>query len=261
MEQWLAQPVLANVLEQTQWDFFWVPDDVTVVDRPELAFLSSPRPVDHVNSVYRLRASGDALVAAVCEVAKAHRGPSRIQLADTIELASIERELTNAGYVCGHGHVAAVVDVNALRPRPSGGFRVVQVADLETMRDSILVIDEAFAQPSNLSDARLEAMLALSTAANARVIRFVAYDSADEPVAYGGLNVFKNLRFGLFWGGSTRAFARGKGAYSAVVAARVACAQTFGLKHVGLYARESTSAPIVARQGFKDVGRMHHWNR
>ena len=34
-----------------------------------------------------------------------------------------------------------------------------------------------------------------------------------------------------------------------------------GLRYVGVYAREDTSSPIVAKQGFEKVGQMIAWHR
>jgi N-acetylglutamate synthase-like GNAT family acetyltransferase len=81
------------------------------------------------------------------------------------------------------------------------------------------------------------------------------------PVATGGMTVFGDLGFGYLWSGCTLLQTRGRGAYSAVLAARIERARELGLCHVGLYAITDTSAPIVARQGFKRVGTMTYWER
>ena len=94
--------------------------------------------------------------------------------------------------------------------------------------------------------------------ADARVQRFVAYDG-DEPVSSGGVNIYPELGFGLLWAGGTVPAARGRGAYSAILAARIACAAARGLRFIGLYARVGTSSPVVAAQGFDSVGRMTYW--
>ena len=46
---------LNEVLERTQWDFFWVPSDVTIVDRPEIAYIHCARRVVYLNQVTRTR--------------------------------------------------------------------------------------------------------------------------------------------------------------------------------------------------------------
>ena len=104
--------------------------------------------------------------------------------------------------------------------------------------------------------------LARCTEPGARVHRCVAYDEiTGQPLASGGMSLFPELGFGLLWAGGTVPEARGRGAYSAVVAARVACARELGFSMEGLYARVGSSAPIVAHQGFSRSGRMVCWER
>jgi hypothetical protein len=47
-----------ELLEQSQWDFFWAPPDATVVDRDELLCFHCLRDVPYLNTVARLRAPG-----------------------------------------------------------------------------------------------------------------------------------------------------------------------------------------------------------
>ena len=55
--------------------------------------------------------------------------------------------------------------------------------------------------------------------------------------------------------------ARGRGAYRALLQARVLEARRLGLGAVGLYARVATSWPIVSRLGFETLGTMVNWDR
>ena len=54
---------------------------------------------------------------------------------------------------------------------------------------------------------------------------------------------------------------RGRGAYTALLATRMEYARRAGIGVVGLYARETTSAPIVAAQGFERFGEARQWDR
>ena len=74
-----------------------------------------------------------------------------------------------------------------------------------------------------------------------------------------GINIYPDLRFGFLWGGGTVPEARGRGAYSAVVARRMDHAKQIGLDLAGVYARIDTSSPIVARQGLERFGSMTYW--
>jgi hypothetical protein len=64
----------------------------------------------------------------------------------------------------------------------------------------------------------------------------------------------------MLWAGGTVPDARGAGAYTTLLAHRIELARSLGLEWIGIYAKEGTSAPIVARQGFEHVGEMHYWS-
>ncbi len=66
---------------------------------------------------------------------------------------------------------------------------------------------------------------------------------------------------GFGGGGAPPPAARGRGAYSALVAARVAAAAELGASLVGIFAKTDTSAPIVGKQGFRRIGRKSYWDR
>ena len=75
------------------------------------------------------------------------------------------------------------------------------------------------------------------------------------------MSLFPDLHFSFLFAGGTLEQARGKGSYTALVAARIAYAASIGIEHVGVFAREDTSAPIVTKQGFGLCGEMQDWNR
>ena len=62
-----------------------------------------------------------------------------------------------------------------------------------------------------------------------------------RPVSGGGLNLYPDLGFGFLWAGGTVPDGRGRGAYRALLGARVQAARDAGLRAVGLYARVNTS--------------------
>ncbi|MCB9744010.1 MAG: hypothetical protein H6740_15525 [Alphaproteobacteria bacterium] len=252
-----------EILERTQWDFFWVPPGVEVIDRPELLYLRSSRPTTLLNMVTRTRpreaAHAEALVA---EVAAAHVGSSRFQLAPLSGTALLRPALEAAGYRMVNAHDALVIEVSEYTPRAVAGVEVRQVLDLAGLRDNVAVSSQVFGNRPDFSEAELAQQLWECATEGCRVQRFVAYDTATgAPLAAANFNVFNELGFGLFWAGGTLPEARGRGAYTALVAARVARARALGLSRVGLYGRLETSAPIVARQGFQRFGRMEHWDR
>jgi hypothetical protein len=248
-------------LERTQWDFFWLPDDAEVLDRPEVGAVRCARPASYLNSVVRTRCTADRAEAVVEEVvAFFGERASRWQVPDTFETAALERAMGRAGYRPAQRHEARCIRPEQYRARPHPALRVEPVRSLATLRDCIDVQERGFARPNPHTDDELEAELARCADPAGRIHRFVAY-AGDEPVSSAGLTWFPDLRFGFLWAGATVPEARGQGAYSALVAARMKRARELGAEWVGLYALDSTSAPIVARQGFEDVGRMTYWVR
>ena len=250
---------VAHRLEQTLFDFFWVPPETVIVDRPELVYISSKHP--HLNRVHRVSADPARIPALIAEVSAAHVGGSHFELADTTDLTEIGRALVNAGYTDVVEHIASVIEVVDHKGRDTDRVRAVRVETIEHLRDSIAVMDEVFGDASEWTEEGLLRRLKECVGPNARTWRFIAYDKHDKPISAGALTLYPVLNIGVLWGGSTLASARGIGAYSTLVRARLQAAQSVGINCVGLYAVSTTSAPIVARQGFRDVGRQWHWSR
>jgi hypothetical protein len=249
-----------DLLERATWDLFWLPADAEIIDRPELLLIRCRRPVQLLNTVLRSAATAERIDGVVAEARAAHAHTvSRWCVADTRLRAHVEAALARGGYAPGHRHEARVVEVARFRPRPSGDFTVHAVDSIERMRHGVDVVNQAFGRAAGPSEEELARDVALCTGPGARIHRFVGYDAAATPVVSGSMTAFPTLRFGFLWGGGTIPCARGRGAYSALLAARVAQARALGLEYVGLYARTTTAAPIVARQGFGCWGEMTYW--
>ena len=253
-----------DLLERSQWDLFWVPADVQVVDRPEVLFMSCPRDVQILNTVTRTRAEEALLPALVQEVCAAHKGVrSRWLVRDQAVADPLRRALEKAGYAPASKMFEMAIGTGAYRERPSTSAQTIvkPVVDMATVQDCVAVIDSAFGG-RRFTEEELAADLDRCTGQGARVRRFVAYDQrSSQPISSGGMTLFPGLSFGLFWGGGTVPDARGQGAYSAVIAARMAEAIRLGLTYVGLYAIDGMSAPIVSKQGFQAYGMMTYWER
>jgi hypothetical protein len=249
------------VLERTQCDAFWLPADARMVAREEVAYLCCPRDVSHLNVGLRLGAPADEIPRWVAEVAAAHAGVgSEWNLGAPSASPAAERALAAAGYVPVHRHDACAIEVGAYRAQASSGIVVHRIATLDDLDAAIAVSNAGFGLSRSPSEAERHEDLRGCT--GTRVYRFLARDAATgEAVASAGMNAHPDLGFGFLWGGSTIPSARGRGAYSALVAARVEVARRLGLSAVGLYARVDTSAPIVVRQGFRRYGVMIRWRR
>jgi hypothetical protein len=249
----------AELLERSQWDTFWVTPDVTVVDRPDLLLLSVPRPVPLLNTVLRTRAEPRRLPALIAEAEVHYRGRrARWLVADTRDRRPLEAALTRAGWAPADRHEVRTLAVADWTRSPRA--RVHAIDTMARVHDACDVASEAFGRPNGWTDEELARDLRQCTEGT-RVHRFVAYQDDGRPIASGGLTAFPELGFGLLWAGCTVPDARGRGAYTDVLAARIERARALGLTTVGLYARVETSAPIVARMGFGHHGEMVNWER
>ena len=253
-----------DLLEASLWDLFWLPPWASVVDRPELLYTRSDQDQLVLNMLLRVRAEAARIPALVEEVGRAHAGVrSRAMVAPGSRSTALDEAFHRGGWqveALHHGYVTRP-DASRWQIRPS--IEVRAVADAATLRDAIAVSGLAFGREAEaVSEARIQDELGQCTGPDARVQRFVAYDSAtQEPLSTGGLNLFPKLGLGFLWGGGTAPEGRGRGAYAGVVAARLKRAAEAGCGLVGVYAREGTSAPIVERQGFERHGVMMTWIR
>jgi GNAT superfamily N-acetyltransferase len=252
-----------DLVEQSQWDTFWLPADVRVVERPELLYLSCPRDVLMLNSVTRTRADANGLQPLIDEVCLAHsQVRSRWLVRELAQRTELENQLAKAGYQESQVHDTYTLASAHAFLSTATGFRVERVENMSHLRDAITVLDEVFGQSAASDEAELQLFFAACTGPQARVQRFVAYDKHDgSAVATGAFTAYASLRFAYLWGGGTVPRARGRGCYRAVLAARIARAHELGLQRVGLYAIRETSAPILARLGFEKHAAMSYWDR
>jgi hypothetical protein len=255
-----SAPDFDAILERTQSDFFWVPPDVRVVDRPEIAYLSADRDAPYVNVVKRTRAADSRIPALVDEVVEAHRGRrSRWLVFPSCRTPVLDAALAAAGYFPSGEFYAAVRSVAAPQPGRAREWRVHQVDSIERMRDWVDVVVRSFPESVRPPDSELEFDLTLCTGPAPRLYRSVAYAEDGRAVAAGGIMIFPESSFGYLWAGSTVPDARQRGAYSALLYDRIDYARARGLAHVGLYAGVDSSLPIVERHGFERHGCSTFW--
>lgn len=250
------------ILEQTQWDTFWVPPATTVEDRPELLYTAHPRDTPTLNAANRIRAAESALPALIAEVSAAHAGrASRVPVVPHNHSAALIAALRSAGYAEEHAHDGYVIATDTARKPLADGLTVRRVDDRATILDATTVANQAFERDDQPSEAELQSYLDGCADPAGRVHRFVVYDRDGAPLTTGGMTFFPALRFAFLWGGGTVPGGRSRGAYSALVTARLRQARESGIVAAGLYARLNTSAPIVAAQGFARHGRNTFWIR
>ena len=166
-----------------------------------------------------------------------------------------------AGFVKNNRYEARAIHVNDYDKTPPENIRAVMVQTFDEMKQVYEVRRRIFGGKEPEPDENIRRFLHDATSPESRVRQFLAVDHhSGEAISQAGMSMFPTLRFSFLFAGGTLEAARGKGSYTALVAARIAYARSIGIDHVGLFAREDTSAPIVAKQGFKLYGEMQDWN-
>ena len=252
-----------EIIERAFADYFWVPDDVIVVDRPEIIYYSCPRDVGYLNMVTRIRADADQFAGLIEEVMAAHRGRCSTWVVGSNDRnKDLGRQLRDASYT-SHEYRVCTTSVDEYSCTRTNTETMVRAIDsMEGLRDAAWVGARAFGEEADISDAQYEKDLGFCTGAEPRVYRFVAYETRTQrPVSTGSMTLFRDHDFAFLWGGGTIPEARRRGAYSSVLTARVETAEDFGISTIGMCARADTSAPIVTRFGFRPSGIFHLWDR
>lgn len=248
----------ADRIERSQWDFFWVPDGVEVLDRPDVAALRSDKDAPHQNMVTRTRPAPGEEHALVAEMTGwLGDANARWLVPDTFERAPVERALEAHRWSPSESFEARAIrpDDYAIEPPD---LEVRRIDRVEMLAHAWAIASKAFDRDLTHTPEELEAELAQCASPSGRVHRYLVYLDG-EPVSSGGFNLFEDLGFAFLWAGSTVPDARGRGAYTALVARRLRDAKALGVEWVGLYAKLETSAPIVAKQGFERFGEMTFW--
>ena len=85
---------------------------------------------------------------------------------------------------------------------------------------------------------------------------FAYFEDLPEPIGWSSLVYVPGSRTVLLGGAATLPEHRGKGAYTALVARRLADAHADGARSAVIQAVRSTSAPVCARLGFEEVSAL-----
>ena len=205
-----------EIIELAFGDYFWVPDDVIVVDRPEIIYYSCPRDVGYLNMVTRIRADEDQVAGLIEEVLAAHRGRRSTWVVGSNDRnRDLERQLREASY-SSQDYRVCTAPVDEYSPTRRSTETVVRAIDsMECLRDAASVGAQAFGEAADISDAQFENDLRLCTGDEPRVYRFVAYETPTQrPVSTGSMTLFRDLDFAFLWGGGTIPEARRRGVYS-----------------------------------------------
>ncbi|MCW2816195.1 MAG: hypothetical protein JWN84_3650 [Nocardioides sp.] len=239
----------------------WYPTDATTVETDEFLLVRWPDWFQAPPTAVRV-ASGapvDETLDVVTDQVRAW-GADRVLVWVKLDApAGLEDALRARG-----GVLDETVDVFALdlAQRPDlavpGDLEVRWQVDEATTRDALQVGIEAFEEGSLPPPERLRELAAEAAADHlaGRGATAIAYDGA-RPLATGGLTLVDGVA--RLWGGGVVPDARGRGAYRAVLDARLEHAVAHGATTALVKGRVETSGPILRRAGFDVFGQERSW--
>ena len=235
----------------------WVPDDAPHVQNDEYLVVAYPEWFLTPTSARVFGSDRDPaqLADEICTVARGW-GRDRLwwRLSELTRPAGLEPLLVARGAVVeDRMDVLALPVADGLPDLPvPDDVHVRQVTDEQTVRDALVVVSDAFgghevtAEQVATSLAEVEAGLADGTGA-----RWVAYVDG-RPASSGGYTLAEDVC--RLWGGGTHSSLRGRGAYRAVLGARLAAARAAGATLALTHGVVDTSSPILRRLGFTRYG-------
>ncbi|WP_170286091.1 GNAT family N-acetyltransferase [Nocardioides rubriscoriae] len=235
----------------------WFPDDAVTVDTD--AYLLVRWPDYYLVPPSVIRFDPGAAVPAALDQAAAHaRGWGAEALLVWVKLdapAELEPALQARDGVLEERVDVFALDLAAgvLDLAVPGDLAVRWQVDEATTRDALQVGIAAFDEGSIPDDDRVRALAAEAADdfAAGRGACALAY-ADDRPVASGGLTLADGVA--RLWGGGVVPDARGRGAYRAVLDARLAHAVDRGATMALVKGRVETSGPILRRAGFEVFG-------
>ena len=250
---------LIEKFESAQAQTWWLPQSAEVHEGPDHCFYDDGERFN----VVRFNATEQTYAALLDKILQTV-GTRRVRFTFLPHRhgETVLKALKAAGFKPGHRHEARAIHVDHYTRKPPQNIRTVMVETFDDMKRVYALRHKAFGSDSEESDENIRLYFEAASKPHARVRQFLAVDAqSGEPLSQAAMSLFPDLRFSFLFAGATLEHARGRGAYTALVEARVRYARSVGIEHVGLFAREETSAPIVSRQGFKQCGEMHYWIR
>jgi len=155
-----------------------------------------------------------------------------------------------------------VLPIAGYRPLATGGVFVAPIVSLDDCAVATAVSNAAFGRSRTYSDDDYRQMLGLAQRAGSHRVQFLGREAqSGRAVCFGSLSIHEEANFALLLGGCTAPDFRGRGAYRALLAARIEYARARGVRWVGLFAHPKTSSPIVGRLGFEKHGQRVRWTR
>jgi len=246
-----------ELVAQASAAWLWYPDDATVVDTDDYLLVRWPSYFASAPEVIRFSPRGD-VAATLDEVLGRARAWDVDALICWVKLdapAGYEELLQRRGATPEETVDVFARDLARGVPdlAPPDDLRVAWRHDLRTSRDCAAVSVAAFEEGAVPDD---ETLLRLAREAEAdrlagRGGEVIVYDG-DTAIGTGGLTMAGTTA--RLWGAGVLPEARGRGAYRAVLAARLDYAVAHGATLALVKGRVKTSGPILRRAGFEAFG-------
>lgn len=164
--------------------------------------------------------------------------------------ADLARRLVSRGFELDDEDTIMVLEVSAAPPRllASPAAEVRRLTDPAQLSEVVGIMESVWGGDFSWIHGRMGPYMAIPGYLSV----YVAY--ADGRPACAGWTYFDKGHFAGLWGGSTRPEYRGRGLYTALLAARVQEARARGIPYLTIDAGDM-SRPIVARHGFQEITR------
>ncbi len=242
----------SEMLRRAMSDFWWTPDAVNVLDE-ELATITH----SDINERIFNQVIPHGPIPDTQEFIERIRGlqpnASRWVCTEVCDLRLFSH-LERNKYQLGEEHGAFVIDVDSL-PKKNHAFTLESVKDMKTMKEMYALRIDIFGGIFPRDEQQIELELEQCSTENPKVERFIAKIDG-ELAGTGSVTYFEELNFAFIWAGGVKEEFRGRGVYTSLLQARAKACKARNINFMGLYARNKTSAPIVAAQGFQKVGTM-----
>ncbi len=247
----------SEMLRRAMSDFWWTPDIVSVLDEDLATITHCPIDERIFNQVVP-HAPIPQTKQFIERIAELHPGVSRWVCTEVCDHGLFSL-LQRYGYKAEEEHGGFVVDVNSLGDTETD-FSIWTVKNMTAMKRMYELRIDIFGGIFPSNEEQLAFELAHCTGEKPKVDRFVA-EINGVLAGTGSITYFENLNFAFIWAGGVKEDFRGRGLYKALLSARAQSCRDRGIQYMGLYARDNTSAPIVASQGFEKVGTMVSYER
>ena len=252
---------ILSTMKKMMADYWWAPPSLLIVDRPELCYCTDPS--GDFNLVARIDADDERLPELIREFSAAHKGRNSKCVTYPDQPPRLFELLSKEGYEPFHSHDARYKKPakHQLTQQKRFDVGIVRTEDQLRRLDRVKALAFGVAEKSQDPDS-LRHLLKEYNSPKPRAAQFLATDrETGQDVGSGGMGLFDDLGAAFFFAGGTIPEARNQGVYGAMIDARMSYARQRGIGIVGIFARQSSSSPIVARHGFIKCGEMTYWKR